>query len=116
MAALEAGRPPDFVFSLWLTDYVPQWALDDRLIDLTNALGPLSNLFDPDVLEWGVSLNAKVGEIGLYGLPIGQATNHQRRHTGGRTVNVNVAGCALVLPSLFTARTAKRYRPGARFA
>jgi multiple sugar transport system substrate-binding protein len=75
-AALQAGKPPDFVFGLWLTDYMPQWALDDRLVDLSDAIGPLSDLFDQDALEWGESRDQKTGQKVLYGLPVGQATSH----------------------------------------
>ena len=41
VAALEAGQPPDFAFSLWLPEYVAPWAFEDRLVDLSDAIGPL---------------------------------------------------------------------------
>ena len=46
-AALKSGQPPDFTFGLWLDTYIPRWALEDRLVDLTDAVGSFSNLFDP---------------------------------------------------------------------
>jgi multiple sugar transport system substrate-binding protein len=55
---------------------MPQWALDDRLVDLSDAIGPLSDLFDQDALEWAESRDTKTGEKALYGLPVGQATSH----------------------------------------
>ena len=51
-AALEAGRPPDFAFGLLLQDYIGHWAVDDRLVDLSDAVGHFSDLFDPDALAW----------------------------------------------------------------
>jgi multiple sugar transport system substrate-binding protein len=36
--ALEAGRPPDFLFGLNLLE--TQWAFDDQLADLSEAIGP----------------------------------------------------------------------------
>lgn len=74
MAALEAGAPPDFAFGFWLLDYVPEWAHDDRLADLSPAIGSFSNLFDPDTLDYATRLNAATGERALYGLPIGRST------------------------------------------
>ena len=53
-----------------------QWALEDRLVDLTDAVGHFSDLFDPDALDQAVLLNAKTGRKALYGLPIGRSTNH----------------------------------------
>ena len=52
-AALEAGQPPDFAFGFWLTDYAPQWALEDRLVDLSDTIGHFSDLFDPAQLDRG---------------------------------------------------------------
>jgi multiple sugar transport system substrate-binding protein len=75
-AALEAGRPPDFAYGIELPYYVAQWALDDRLLDLTAAVGAFSNMFDPDALERVTWRNAKTGQKALYGLPIGRSTDH----------------------------------------
>jgi multiple sugar transport system substrate-binding protein len=58
-----------------MPDYISQWAFDDRLVDLSDTIGFFSNLFDPDALEWGVTmLNKKTGRRALYGLPIGRVT------------------------------------------
>jgi multiple sugar transport system substrate-binding protein len=75
-AALEAGQPPDFAFGLLLDTSVGRWAFDNRLVDLTDAIGHFSNLFDPDVLRGPVWLNASTGQKGLYGLPMGRTTNY----------------------------------------
>jgi multiple sugar transport system substrate-binding protein len=75
-AALEAGHPPDFAYGLELSQYIAAWALDDRLVDLTDTVGHFSDLFDPDALDRGEWLNAKTGHKALYGLPIGRSSYH----------------------------------------
>src|SRR5262245_32217049 len=47
---------------------------------------------------------------------VSDARNHHRRQTGGRIVKEAVAGDGLLIPSVVTARTAKVYEPGERFA
>jgi multiple sugar transport system substrate-binding protein len=49
--ALAAGRPPDFGYGSLLQDYVGLWAVDGRLVDLSEV-GQFSDLFDPDTLAW----------------------------------------------------------------
>jgi multiple sugar transport system substrate-binding protein len=75
-AARESGTPPDFAFGYNLPEYVAPWAFRDRLVDLTDAIGPFANLFDPDVLDQVTLLNGSTGRKALYGLPIGRTTNH----------------------------------------
>jgi multiple sugar transport system substrate-binding protein len=75
-AALQAGRPPDFAFGSVLSNYIPEWAFDDRLVDLTDTVGHFADLFDPDGLNWFVLLNRKTGQRALYALPWGRSTNH----------------------------------------
>ena len=75
-AALEAGRPPDFAFGFEIKTYIPRWALEDRLADLTDAIGSFSNLFDPNQLDRAVLLNERTGQRALYGLPMGQISNY----------------------------------------
>jgi hypothetical protein len=58
--ALEARRPPDFLFGLNLLE--TQWAFDDQLADLSDAVGTFSNLFDPDALDQATLLNARTGQ------------------------------------------------------
>ena len=74
-AALEAGQPPDFAFGFWLTEYAPEWARADRLVDLSDTIGHFSDLFDPAQLDEATLLNATKGRRALYGLPIGQITH-----------------------------------------
>ena len=76
VAALEAGRPPDFTLSFWLDTYIPRWALEDRLVDLSEAVGHFSDLFDPAQLDRATLLNAKTKQRALYGLPMGQVSNY----------------------------------------
>jgi multiple sugar transport system substrate-binding protein len=75
-AALDAGQPPDFAFGLLFSSYVGQWAFDDRLVDLTKAIGHFSDLFDPDALALATWHNARTGQKALYGLPMGRTTYH----------------------------------------
>jgi multiple sugar transport system substrate-binding protein len=75
-AALEAGRPPDFAFGSVLTEYTAKWALDDRLADLSEPLGPLTGLFDPDALARAVLPNTRTGRKALYALPTGRTSNY----------------------------------------
>jgi multiple sugar transport system substrate-binding protein len=76
VAALEADQPPDFAFGLFLNFYARRWAFEDRLVDLTDAVGGFSNLFDPAQLEQAVTLDARTGRQALYGLPMGQTMNN----------------------------------------
>jgi multiple sugar transport system substrate-binding protein len=75
-AALAAGRPPDFAFGVLLQDYLGQLAVEDRLADLSDAMGAFSNLFDPDALAGVTWRNAQTGQKALYGLPFGREMNH----------------------------------------
>lgn len=49
-AALEAGQPPDFAYGGLIAFNITQWAFEDRLVDLTEPVGSLAGLFDPDAL------------------------------------------------------------------
>jgi multiple sugar transport system substrate-binding protein len=75
-AALKAGQPPDFAFGLLLYQHVAQWAFDDRLVNLSDAVGHFSDLFDSDALNQTMLLNAHTGQKALYGLPIGRSSDH----------------------------------------
>jgi multiple sugar transport system substrate-binding protein len=74
--ALEAGHPPDIAFGFHLRTYIPRWALEDRLVDLTDTVGSFSNMFDPVQLDRAMLLNAETGQKALYGLPMGQISNY----------------------------------------
>jgi multiple sugar transport system substrate-binding protein len=75
-AALAAGRPPDFAFGAPVGTYISAWASDDRLVDLTDAVGHFSDLFDPDALAWWSLINQKTGQRALYALPVGRTSMH----------------------------------------
>jgi multiple sugar transport system substrate-binding protein len=75
-AALKTGQPPDVTFGLLLDTYIPKWASEDRLVDLTDTVGALSNLFDPNQLDRATLLDAKTGQRALYGLPMGEVSNY----------------------------------------
>jgi multiple sugar transport system substrate-binding protein len=72
-AALEAGKPPDFLLA---REGVPQWAHQDQLADLEPALEPVLALFDADAVEAATLLDGITGRRGLYGLPMGRRSNH----------------------------------------
>jgi multiple sugar transport system substrate-binding protein len=74
--ALAAGHPPDFLFSLQVQPQITEWADEDRLVDLTDALGPLVSLFDPDAIAEVMLANASKGTRGLYALPMGRSSNN----------------------------------------
>jgi multiple sugar transport system substrate-binding protein len=76
-AAVEAGQPPDFLFGLWVTPtYYPQWAYEDRLVDLSDEILPFASLFDPDTLAFATLLDATTGRRALYALPMGIGPHH----------------------------------------
>jgi multiple sugar transport system substrate-binding protein len=73
IAGIEAGQPPDLAFGLRrFSDFISEWAFDDRLVDLTDTVGYFSNLFDPDALAWWTLRNDHTGQDALYALPMGQ--------------------------------------------
>jgi multiple sugar transport system substrate-binding protein len=77
IAAIEAGHPPDLVFGLrHMSDFISEWAFEDRLVDLTDTIGFSSALLDPDALAWWMRVNQKTGQRDLYALPIGRVSNH----------------------------------------
>jgi multiple sugar transport system substrate-binding protein len=74
---LEAGLPPDFLYSTNTLRVVPRWAYEDRLADLKGVLAPfLLNLFDADAIEACTFLNGGTGRRGLYALPMTRGSNH----------------------------------------
>jgi multiple sugar transport system substrate-binding protein len=76
-AALDAGHPPDFLFGTGATEeQLGRWAFEGRLVDLTDALGPLAAQFDRDALDWVTLLDGTTGRRGLYALPMTRYTNH----------------------------------------
>jgi ABC-type glycerol-3-phosphate transport system substrate-binding protein len=75
-AALEAGQPPDFLFSTVSERWVPRWAYEDQLAELQGDLGHVLDLFDPDAIEVSTLLNGETGRRALYALPMGRISNH----------------------------------------
>jgi multiple sugar transport system substrate-binding protein len=76
VAALETGRPPDFAFGQPTVNYFSQWAYEGRLVDLSEAIGPHADLFDPEVLARAMLRDPRTGREVFYGLPMGRSTNH----------------------------------------
>jgi multiple sugar transport system substrate-binding protein len=75
-AGLEGGQLPDFAFGVNINRRMSKWAFDDRLADITEAVGHFSDLFEPDALAWFMVLNQKTRLRALYALPMGRTTNH----------------------------------------
>jgi multiple sugar transport system substrate-binding protein len=75
-AGFEAGQPPDIAFGFWLITYIPKWAYEDRLVDLRDTVGSFTNMFDPAQVDRAMLLNARTGQKGMYGLPMGQINNY----------------------------------------
>jgi multiple sugar transport system substrate-binding protein len=76
LAALEAGHPPDFLYGMPISNYYARWGHEGRLLDLTDALGPLAAQFDETSLVADTLLNGTTGRRGLYLLPMGRYGNH----------------------------------------
>jgi ABC-type glycerol-3-phosphate transport system substrate-binding protein len=76
LAALDAGRPPDFAFGVWIVENVGEWAFKDRLVDLSDAVGHFSDLFDSDALDREVLRNGITGQKALYALPMANSVKH----------------------------------------
>jgi multiple sugar transport system substrate-binding protein len=76
VAAFEATELPDFAIAQDFVDYTAQWAVDDRLVDLTDTIGSFSSLFDADALAWAMLPDPQTGQRALFALPIGRSTNH----------------------------------------
>jgi ABC-type glycerol-3-phosphate transport system substrate-binding protein len=49
-AAIAAGHTPDFIFGVSVDMSIVPWAYEDRLVELTDTLGSLQDLFDADLL------------------------------------------------------------------
>jgi multiple sugar transport system substrate-binding protein len=75
-SALQAGTPPDFLFSTVIERDAAKWAYEDRLVDLDGVLSPVLDLFDADTIEVSTLTDGKSGRRGLYALPMGRTSNH----------------------------------------
>ena len=77
VAAIETGRPPpDFIFTVNVIPHRDQWAYEGRLVELTDAIGPMREMFAPYALEHVTLFDGTTGQRGLYALPIGFSTFH----------------------------------------
>ncbi|MDF2760058.1 MAG: carbohydrate transporter substrate-binding protein, partial [Thermomicrobiales bacterium] len=74
--AIDAGRPPDFLFGQLAEHQIPRWATEGRLVDLTDAIGSLKDQFDAGALELSTLRNDRDGRTALYALPMGRDTTH----------------------------------------
>jgi Bacterial extracellular solute-binding protein len=58
-AAIDAGRPPDFLFGQIAEHVIPRWAEEGRLVDLTDIVEPFKDMFDADTLELATLRNGR---------------------------------------------------------
>jgi multiple sugar transport system substrate-binding protein len=72
LAALDSGDPPDLALILGVGSYLPKWAQDDVLADLSDVVGPKEDQFFPGVLDNVRLRNSRTGETAYYAVPIGQ--------------------------------------------
>ena len=76
-AALEAGQPPDFLYSHRSAHSgLPGGPTTTDWPILKVPFGPVLDLFDADAIEASTLLNGKTGRRGLYALPMGRGSNH----------------------------------------
>lgn len=68
---IEAGNPPDVLMSLGI-GYLPAWAQDDKVADLSDVVGPIEDQFYPGALTSVRLRNGRTGQSGYYAVPIGQ--------------------------------------------
>jgi multiple sugar transport system substrate-binding protein len=77
LAALKAGqRPPDFIFTVITIRRYDQWAYEGRLVELTDAIGSMVEMYDPYALERVTLVDGTTGQRGLYMLPMGLSSHH----------------------------------------
>src|SRR3954453_9126914 len=75
-SAVDAGEPPDFEFGTTTYGLVPRGAREGRLVELSAALGPLTEAIDKDALASATLPGGADGREGLYGMPLVRYTNH----------------------------------------
>jgi multiple sugar transport system substrate-binding protein len=69
--ALENGNPPDIVFA-HRTDYTlePRWALEDKLVDVSDVLATVKGQYNPMALDAAYFYNKAEKKKSFYGVPI----------------------------------------------
>jgi multiple sugar transport system substrate-binding protein len=69
--ALENGNPPDIVFA-HRTDYTlePRWALEDKLVDVSDVLATVKDQYNPLALDAAYLYNKAEQKKSFYGVPI----------------------------------------------
>jgi multiple sugar transport system substrate-binding protein len=77
LAAIRAGREtPDFIYTVAENEPYERWVYEGRLVDLTDAVGHFSDLFDADALQRATLLDGTTNRRGLYLLPMGLGTHY----------------------------------------
>ena len=75
--AIEAGNPPDILFSM-RTDFelTQSWAWKGKLADVSDVLEPLQDIYDPVALRSAYVYNQKSKKFSYYAVPFKQSSVH----------------------------------------
>jgi multiple sugar transport system substrate-binding protein len=76
LAALDAGDPPDVALAFDVSSYVPKWALDGALADMSDVVAPIKEQFYPGVLDIARLRDGATGKTAYYAVPIEQFGNY----------------------------------------
>lgn len=77
LTALEAGNPPDVLFSMRSDFELTQhWAREGKLADVSDVLEPLQGLYSPVALESSYMYNNKDKNYSYYAVPFKQSSVH----------------------------------------
>ncbi|MDJ0697901.1 ABC transporter substrate-binding protein [Mastigocoleus sp. MO_188.B34] len=75
--AIEAGNPPDILFSM-RTDFelTQSWAWEGKLADVSDVVEPLQDIYDPVALRSAYVYNQKSQKFSYYAVPFKQSSVH----------------------------------------
>ena len=77
IAALEAGNPPDLVFSMRTDSALTErWAWEGKLADVSDVLEPLQDFYSPTALKSVYRYNNKTKKLAYYAVPLKQSSVH----------------------------------------
>ncbi len=75
--ALAAGKPPDILFSkIGEHTLIPQWALAGKLVDVSDVIEPVKNLYSETALKSAYLYNNIESKSSNYAVPIMQESIH----------------------------------------
>ncbi|MGB3512379.1 MAG: ABC transporter substrate-binding protein [Microcoleaceae cyanobacterium] len=75
--ALAAGKPPDILFSkIAEHTLIPQWASEGKLVDVSDVIKPVNNLYEDTALKSAYLYNNVESKSSYYAVPIMQESIH----------------------------------------